>query len=62
MPISSWSNHSATIRIPTTKPAPTMPRARRAQTITVNESVSANTVLGTSAAISRQAYNRRGPK
>jgi hypothetical protein len=54
-------NHSETMRIPTTNPAPTIPRASRLITSIVNELDMANIVFGTTENTSSAEKSRRGP-
>ena len=62
VPTSRGGNHSDTIRMPTTKPAPTTDSASRLNTSASNVVAKANTVLGTTANSRMAEYTRLGPQ
>ncbi len=62
VPTSLGGNHSDTMRMPTTNPAPTTDKARRLSTSVLNELDRAKIVFGITANIRIAAYTRRGPQ
>src|SRR5680860_201886 len=62
VPTSLGGNHSDTMRMPTTNPAPTTDSARRLNTRVLKELDRAKIVLGMTANMRIVAYTRRGPQ